>query len=298
MGHADILVLSQLSSEVSEPAAVPLGRWAAEVLAWTNENVRWLGDVVLWPFTQVLENVLIPLELLSPWWIVAGLFIVAWAKSPLTTALKACGALALTIGLGETTSSAAMKSFIIVFLTVLLVGIVAVPLGRLASGSGIAESRSWLIERLGLVQPWVLMAPTVFLFGIGEAASMLLATIYAFPIAFFTAAGNRSDDGLNRAIASLRKSVLPALWIHILAAIMGAGGLGTMLFRGINNLSSVDVFNAGIAAALVGYALQQLFSPASPNLLGGMLGVSADDDLDTEGGIVSVQLTPDGTAGV
>ena len=71
-----------------------------------------------------------------------------------------------------------------------------------------------------------------------------------------------------------------------------------MLFRGINNLSSVDVFNAGIAAALVGYALQQLFSPASPNLLGGMLGVSADDDLDTEGGIVSVQLTPDGTAGV
>jgi glycine betaine/proline transport system permease protein len=160
-----------------------------------------------------------------------------------------------------------------------------IPIGIIA-----AESRRFetaLMPMLDFTQtmpPFVYLIPAVILFGIGPVPGILATVIYAMPVAIrLTCVGIRQVDsqivevgeafgcsGLQLLFkiklplafpviaAAVNQTIMYALGMVIIASMIGAGGLGAEILRGITRLQLGVGFEAGLAVVLVAILLDRL----------------------------------------
>ncbi len=280
-------------TNTGEDAAIPIAKALAEIVVWCADNLEWIFDAIFWPFEKVTNRFFDPSGFfltMSPWWLVGAILVIGLVKGPPVAAVKATLAMAVTIGLGAEVSMAAVEGFGYILTSLAAVLVVATPLGLALGRWRSPKPYSWVLERLGLVPVWMLQGATIFLFGIGTAASMVLAVVVALPVAvYFTAAAPPSDDSFNRVVAGLQKALLPILWTYIMTAMMGSGGLGLVVFRAVTNLDLEASIAAGLGVLLVGYTFQQLLEPRKA--LRRKPAHNNHDSVDVKA-VVDVPLTP------
>lgn len=179
----------------------------------------------------------------------------------------------------------AMQTLALVSVSVVIAVLVAFPLGVLASRSKRIEAAIRpVLDIMQTVPPWVYLIPAVIFFSLGRVPALIATIVYGIPpmLRLTTLAFNqvpRELIELGQAIGASKSSILfkiemPAakstillglnqcilmsLGMVVLAGMVGAGGLGAEVTRGLTRMEMGLGLRAGLSIVAVALLLDRL----------------------------------------
>lgn len=278
-----------LDNEVLDEWEVPFGDWIDQSVDWIDNNLGGLLDAIEWPFSFLLDNLVDNFLTEISWvWVVLGFFLLGSLIRNVKVGLFAAGALAFCGILGNAYWIETARTIGFIGVAVLLCVLIGVPIGvacgRMDGVWGVVRP---ILDAMQVVHSFVYMLPFIFFFGIGEEPATMVTMVFALPpLIRLTNLGIRQvpEDVVEAARAygapewrvladvqlplarpaimtGLNQTLLLAISMLGIAAIMGAGGLGRLLFRAITNLDVALANSAGLAFFLVAVALDRISQP-------------------------------------
>lgn len=271
----------------------PFGEWIKQLVFWAVNNpvTSTIGDIVEWPFTNFFNLIMskdVTRDSITtvPWvWMVVAVFLIASFTRNTRVGL-ACAAMLSVCGfLGPEYWTETAKTIGMIIVSVTLCAIVGIPLGILSGRfDGVWSIVRPTLDAMQVVHSFVFMLPFIFFFGIGEVSATMVTMVFALPpLVRLTNLGIRqvpedvveasrsygatelrvlTDVQLPLArqaiMTGLNQTLLLAISMLGIAAIMGAGGLGRLLFRAINNLDLGLAASGGLAFFLVAVILDRI----------------------------------------
>ncbi len=273
-------------NEVLDEWAIPFGDWIDQAVDWTKNDLGGLLDAMKKPFEFLIQllvdDFLIPL----PWIVVVIFFIILGTllRGP-AIGLFSGGALTVCGLLGTEYWVQTARTLGFVLVAVILCVIIGVPIG-VACGrvDGFWQVVRPILDAMQVVHSFVYMLPFIYFFGIGEVSATMVTMVFALPpLIRLTNLGIRQvpEDVVEagRAFGAKESRILtdiqlplarPAIMTGInqtlllsismlgIAAIMGAGGLGALLFRALSNQDPALAASAGLAFFLVAVVLDRI----------------------------------------
>ncbi len=271
----------------------PFGEWLKELVFWAVNNpiTSFIGDVIEWPFRTFFELIMSERVgrdsiMTIPWvWVVIGVFVIASFTRNTRIGL-ACAAMLSVCGfLGAEYWTETAKTIGMILVSVTLCAIVGIPLGILSGRfDGVWNVVRPTLDAMQVVHSFVFMLPFIFFFGLGNVSATMVTMVFALPpLVRLTNLGIRQvpEDVVEASRAygatelrvltdvqlplarpaimtGLNQTLLLAISMLGIAALMGAGGLGRLLFRAINNLNLGLAASAGLAFFLVAVILDRI----------------------------------------
>jgi glycine betaine/proline transport system permease protein len=173
-----------------------------------------------------------------------------------------------------------------IILTALFVCIViGVPLGILAASNDTVENIIRpMLDAMQTIHPFVYLVPVVIFFGIGEPPGTLATIVFALPpIVRLTNLGIRQVPGdvveagksfgssdrqllfdvklplaLPTIMAGLNQTLMLALSMVVIVALIAGGGLGQAIFRAVNNNDIGTAVQSGLVVVLLAILLDRI----------------------------------------
>lgn len=285
--------LSVLDNTWPESFRFPFGEWIRQLVFWAINNpvTATIGDIIEWPFATFFELILSNQAgrdsiTTIPWvWLVIGVFLIASVTRNTRVGLASAAMLSICGFLGPAywTETATTIGFIVVAVT--LCSLVGIPLGILSGRfDPVWNVVRPVLDGMQVIHSFVFMLPFIFFFSIGEVSATMVTMVFALPpIVRLTNLGIRQvpEDVVEAArsygateakvltdvqlplarpaiMTGLNQTLLLAISMLGIAALMGAGGLGRLLFRAINNLDLGLGASAGLAFFLVAVILDRI----------------------------------------
>ena len=273
-------------AEVLDEYLIPFGSWIEETVNWTTLNLGGVLDAIAWPFEFLLENIVDNFLLSISWlYVVVIMFGVAWLVRNLTVAVGTAIGLVLCGLLGEEFWIQTARTIGFIVVAVIVCIIIGIPLGIL---SGRFES-VWKVMRptldaMQVIHAFVYLLPFVYFWGVGRVSATMATMVFALPpLIRLTNLGIRGvpEDVVeaSRAYGANELRVLrdvqlplarPAIMTGInqtlllafsmlgIAAILGAGGLGALLFRALGQQDVNLAAAAGLSFFLLAVILDRI----------------------------------------
>ena len=275
-----------LDNELLDQWRIPFGDWAQQIVFWMDNQMQGVLDVIEWPFEQLIDLLVKDFLVKVSWlWVVLILMAIAVLVRNIKVglfvgvALFACGIL----GGNYWIETARTIGFIAV--AVLLCVIIGIPIGVLCGRfDGVWKGVRPVLDAMQVVHSFVYMLPFIFFWGIGEVSATMVTMVFALPpLIRLTNLGIRQVPAdvveASRAYGATEMRVLfdvqfplarPAIMTGVnqtlllsismlgIAAIMGAGGLGQLLFRAISQQNVSLAASAGLAFFLVAVVLDRI----------------------------------------
>jgi glycine betaine/proline transport system permease protein len=268
---------------------IPFGSWFEQITRWVDLNMSETLSVIKWPFESLLDLVVGQWLVEMSWLTVCiGMFFLGWAIRNIRVGVTSFLGLAVCGLLGfeywQTTAFTIGFIAVIVFLCV----VIGIPLGVLCGRvDGVWKVVRPVLDAMQVVHSFVYMLPFIFFFGIGDTSATMASMVFALPpLVRLTNLGIRQvpEDVIEAARAygapewrvlvdvqlplarpaimtGLNQNLLLAISMLGIAAIMGANGLGRLLFRAISNLDISLAASAGLAFFMVAVVLDRLTQP-------------------------------------
>ncbi|MBW1897456.1 MAG: proline/glycine betaine ABC transporter permease [Deltaproteobacteria bacterium] len=266
-----------------EEKVIPLDTWVSQFVEWIVDNHRDFFQAVKWPVEQTLNGFDTGLNALPPVVIILIIGVFAWRCSGILLGIFSVVTMIL-IGLlglwGDTMTTLAM-----VVSSVIFCAIAGIPLGIIAGRSDRFEA--WMRPALDAMQTtpaFVYLVPIVMLFSVGNVAGVIATIIFALPpLIRLTSLGIRQVHpelveaaqafGANRwqvlkqvqiplampsILAGLNQTIMMALSMVVIAALIGAGGLGTPVVLGLNTLDIGLAVTGGLSIVLMAIVLDRI----------------------------------------
>ncbi|MEA5075601.1 MAG: proline/glycine betaine ABC transporter permease [Coriobacteriia bacterium] len=262
---------------------LPVGTWVDTAVDWMTDNLEWLFDAVsafLKTLIDSLESGLLFPSALIVVVIVAALAYVAkgWKFSLFTAASFVIMAM---MGLWDE----AMSTLSLVLVASSVALLIGVPLGIVAARSD--RFSSMLRPVLDLMQTMpslVYLIPAIVFFGIGKVPGVVATVVFALPpAARLTELGLRQVDpevveageafgatpmkiltrvqvplALPTIMAGVNQVIMLALSMVVIAGMVGAGGLGAVIFRGVTRLDVGLGFEGGLSVVIMAVFLDRI----------------------------------------
>ncbi|MFS8114189.1 ABC transporter permease subunit [Rhizobium jaguaris] len=259
------------------------GEYLAPGVDWLNTNFHPFFEGV----TKLIETVLGAIETallyLPPYAMILVAVLLAGFAINIRAAIISLVALAFCFGAGLWTAS--MQTLALVAVAVAFSVAVAFPLGILASRHRRFEAGIRpLLDIMQTVPPWVYLIPAVMLFSLGRVPAIIATIIYGVPpmLRLTTLAFNQVPKDLlelgqatgapPRAIlfkieipsamptllVGLNQCILLSLAMVVLAGLVGAGGLGAEVTRGLTRMEMGLGLRAGLAIVAIAILLDRL----------------------------------------
>jgi glycine betaine/proline transport system permease protein len=259
------------------------GTYLAPTVDWLNANFHPLFAFI----SRVVEAVLTGMEtaLLSmpPYGLIAIVTILALVLINIRAGILA----GLTLGFCLLTGFwvASMQTIALVTVAVAISVVIAFPLGVLASRvKGFEAAIRPVLDVMQTVPPWVYLIPAVMIFSLGRVPAIIATIVYGIPpmLRLTTLAFNQVPKDLlelGQAIGASPRSILlkieipaarPTLLVGlnqcillslamvVLAGLVGAGGLGAEVTRGLTRMEMGLGLRAGLAIVAVALLLDRL----------------------------------------
>lgn len=258
------------------------GEVIAPLFRWLNINFHGFFSGISNGISTALELVEKPLISGNPFLVIVLLTTLAFILARWTVALLVATGLllCLMIGLWEKT----METTALITVAVLVALALGIPLGILASRRRAIEAafRPFL-DVMQTMPPWVYLVPAVILFGLGRVPAVIATIIYGIPpilrittLAMKEVQKERIE--LGRALGATRWTILwrielpsavPTLLVGInqciilslamvvLAGLVGAGGLGAEVTRGLTRMEMGLGLRAGLAVVILALILDR-----------------------------------------
>ena len=268
---------------------LPFGDWVKQMVDWIDNNLDWLLSAIEWPFAFLLRNFVDGFLVELPWMvIVAAFFVIGTLVRNLKVGAGSALALIVCGYLGNAYWLETVRTIGMILVAVALCALIGIPLGVLCGRvDGVWNAVRPVLDAMQVVHAFVYMLPVIFFFGIGVEPGTMVTMVFALPpLIRLTNLGVRQvpEDVVEAAraygapewrvladvqlplarpaiMAGLNQTLLLAISMIGIAAIMDAGGLGLLVFRAVLNLDTALAASAGLSLFIVAVVLDRISQP-------------------------------------
>jgi glycine betaine/proline transport system permease protein len=268
----------------SDLLTIPLDDWVNTfVRDWLVPNFRPFFRSLQWPITQVLNSLDAVFNAVPMVVFTVLLALVAWRTAGRGVAIFTLIALAFIDMIGlwrETMTTLSMIVTAVFFCTV-----IGIPVGIIAASSDRFQSvLRPVLDIMQTIPSFVYLVPIIMLFGVGMVPGIIATIIFALPpIIRLTNLGIRNvrDDlveaaqsfgatrwqmlweiqfplALRTIMAGLNQTLMLALSMVVIAALIGAGGLGLTVYTGLGRLDVGNATAGGVGIVLLAIVLDRI----------------------------------------
>ncbi|MAT06429.1 MAG: hypothetical protein CL424_15430 [Acidimicrobiaceae bacterium] len=273
-------------NEVLDEFTIPFGSWTEESVNWITLNLEGLLDAIAWPFEFLIDNFVEGFLVDLPWlWLVGIMFLVALLVRNFTVAVGTAAGLVVCGLLGNEYWEETARTIGLILVAVLLCVIIGIPLGILAGRiDAVWGVLRPTLDAMQVIHSFVYLLPFIYFWGVGAVGATMATMIFALPpLIRLTNLGIRQvpEDVVEaaRAYGAPERRVLtdvqlplarPAIMTGInqtlllafsmlgVAAIMGAGGLGRLLFRALGQQDVSLAASSGLAFFILAVILDRI----------------------------------------
>jgi glycine betaine/proline transport system permease protein len=275
-------------------AVFPIDAWIQQGVSWFALNLRpiflaikWPVENLLWLNDQILHAIPFPV-------LVVGFFLLTWRLSTLGIAAFSAVSLIVIAVLGVWNE--AMTTLSLISTAVVFCAVIGIPIGIWCARS----DRIWNVTRpiLDIMQTtpsFVYLVPVVMLFGVGTVpGEVAVVTAAAPPLIRFTNLGIRMVEheiveaglafgadkrqllfeiqlplAIPTILGGLNQTVLTAMVLSVVVAMIGAEGLGLVVLQGLGRLDVGRAAVGGIAIVLLAMVLDRITQKLAAPKAGG-----------------------------
>lgn len=262
---------------------IPLDDWIQAGVDWLVLNLRPFFLAIRWPVARTLDGLEAFFQTMPVWLFLAVLFAIAWRIAGRHMAISAVASFLFIGFLGLWPM--AMTTIAMVMTSVTFCVIAGLPLGILAARNDtLWKTIRPVLDAMQTTPTFVYLVPIVMLFGIGNVPAVMATIVAAMPpMVRLTNLGIRQVQtelveagqsfgctsaqllrevqiplALPTIMAGLNQSLMLSLSMVVIAALIGAGGLGLTVYQGINRLDVGLGGIAGIAIILLAITLDRM----------------------------------------
>lgn len=262
---------------------IPLDVWVTHFVDWLVDNYRDVFQAMKWPVEVTLNGFDAGLNWIHPIIVIALITLAAWRFSGKGLAIFSAVTLTFVGLLGLWSET--MTTLAMVLSSVVFCAIVGIPLGIMAGRNDRFEtSLRPVLDAMQTTPAFVYLVPIVMLFSVGNVAGVLATIVFALPpIIRLTSLGIRQVHpelveaaeafGANRwqvlrrvqiplamptILAGLNQTIMMALSMVVIAALIGAGGLGSPVILGLNTLDIGRAVIGGLGIVLIAIVLDRI----------------------------------------
>ena len=263
---------------------IPLGSWIKTFVDFLNLHAQWLFDFISLVLGSLIDGLTDLLLLTPPLLLIAIFGAIAYAlhRSIRLTAFTVIAFL-LVINLGYW--QATLETLSLVIWATLVCVVVGVPIGIAAA------HRPWLyagirpiLDLMQTIPTFVYLIPTLVLFGLGAVPGLISTVIFAIPapirlthLGISSVPTQLQEAGkafgatkrqllykvelpyaLPTIMAGITQCIMLSLSMVVIAALVGADGLGKPVVRALNSVNIGMGFEAGAAIVLLAIVLDRV----------------------------------------
>ncbi|MEO0498651.1 MAG: choline ABC transporter permease subunit [Pseudomonadota bacterium] len=265
---------------------IPIGKWAAGIVDWLTENAGGFFDGLAFVLEGMIETILAALEAIPALVLVAAIVALAYG---IHRSWKLC--LAFAVGLlfiiNQGYWDETLETLTLVVSACIICMAVGVPIGIAAAH----RPRLYRVMRpiLDLMQTlptFVYLIPAIVFFGIGMVPGLIATCVFVVPAPIrLTYLGivstpreqmeaGRAFGATDRKLlfdielpsarpqimAGLNQTIMLSLSMVVIAALVGADGLGVPIVRALNQVNTSLGFEAGFVIVIVAILLDRLLA--------------------------------------
>ncbi len=270
---------------------IPVGAAVETVVTWLLDHAgflfAWLDDRI-YALVVGVETILSWL----PFWLFLLLAVaLAWKMAGRGLALFTLLGFPLIYNLGLWTASLQTLSLIVT--AQLITVVVGVPLGVfMAKNDIIDQVMRPILDFMQTMPAFVYLIPAVMFFSLGRVPGVIATIIFATPpMVRLTALGIRQvpadlieagqafgstsmqmlwkvqlPHAIPTILAGLNQSIMLALSMVVISAMIGAGGLGSAVLRGVQRVQVGVGFESGLAVVILAIYIDRLTQSLGPEL--------------------------------
>ena len=266
-----------------EKHKIPLEKVIEQAVDWLVANYRPQFQAIKWPVEKTLNGIDGLLQIVPPIVIIAAIFLIAWRMASWKVGIFGVITFLLIGFLGFWED--AMTTLAMVISAVIFCVVVGIPMGVIAARSDrFASFIRPVMDAMQTTPAFVYLVPVVMLFSIGTVAGVIATIVFAMPpIIRLTNLGIRQvpADVLEAAkafgstanqilfkvqfplamptiMAGLNQTIMLSLSMVVIAALIGAGGLGVPVFEGLNSLRVGLAAIGGLSIVLLAMVLDRI----------------------------------------
>jgi glycine betaine/proline transport system permease protein len=264
---------------------IPVGRWARDAVNWLIENATWFFDRVAEAVNALIDAILWVLQSPHPLVVVAAIGALAWMlqRKWSTVVLVVAGFLfIINQGYWKPTT----ETLTLVLCSVIVCMGVGVPIGIAAAHRPkLYAAMRPVLDLMQTLPTFVYLIPAIVFFGLGMVPGLIATAIFVLPapirltqlgisatprdlkeagLAFGATPGQllRKVElpwALPQIMAGLTQTIMLSLSMVVIAALVGADGLGVPILRALNSVNIALGFEAGLVIVVLAIVLDRMF---------------------------------------
>ncbi len=263
---------------------IPIGKWAKSIFDWLNNNFAFFFDALSDAMEALIDGILWVLETPHP-------FIIIAVFAALTFALQRSWKTPLLIVLGflfilnQDYWEETMQSLTLVLSACVVCMGVGVPIGIAAAHRPrLYRAMVPVLDLMQTLPTFVYLIPAIVFFGIGMVPGLIATVIFVLPAPIrLTYLGVSSTptplieaaeafgatkrqllwkvelpSALPQIMAGLNQTIMLSLSMVVIAALVGASGLGVPVIRALNTVNTSLGFESGFVIVVVAIMLDRM----------------------------------------
>lgn len=270
---------------------IPVGQTAKNIVNWLTDNLAWLFDGIAVVMQTMIDGLLAVLQFPHPFVLIIIFAAIAWGlqRKISTVVLTILGFLfILNQGYWEQT----LETLTLVLSACFICMALGVPLGiATAHRPKLYAVMRPILDLMQTLPTFVYLIPAIVFFGIGMVPGLLATAIFVLPAPVrLTHLGISSTPshlieageafGASRRqllwkielpyakpqiLAGLTQTIMLSLSMVVIAALVGANGLGVPVVRALNSVNTALGFEAGLVIVVVAIILDRIFRSGKEN---------------------------------
>jgi glycine betaine/proline transport system permease protein len=263
---------------------IPIGEWGKEFFNFLTTNFAWFFDRVSDGLQSFLEGLIELIQWVPPILVVIVIAAIAWW-------LQRSWKLALVVAIGlifiinQGMWQPTVETLVLVVAATAVSMAIGVPIGIWAAhNEGVYRVLHPLLDLMQTMPTFVYLIPVLILFGLGAAPGLIVTVIFAMPSPIrLTYLGITSvpkpmleageafgatkrqllwkvelPAALPTIMAGLTQCIMLSLSMVVIAALIGANGLGTPVVRALNSINIPLGIEAGLAIVILAIMLDRI----------------------------------------
>ena len=263
---------------------IPIGRWGESFFDFLTINFAWFFDGIAGWFAWALDGMVDGLLWLPPVLLIAIIAGIAWLLQRSVT-LAAGVALGLLFIVNQGLWQATVETLVLVVAAAATSMAIGVPLGIWAAHNPrVYRVMQPILDLMQTLPTFVYLIPVLILFGLGIAPGLIVTVIFAMPAPIrLTYLGITSvpkpmleagqafgatkrqllwkvelPSALPTIMAGLTQCIMLSLSMVVIAALIGANGLGRPVVRALNSVNVSMGVEAGLAIVVLAIILDRM----------------------------------------
>lgn len=262
---------------------IPVGSWVDAIVEWAIINLKPLFNIINLIIDTMVSGFRDGLLAIPPLILIIVIMGVVWFIASSRIAIGT--AIGLLFIHNLQLWAPAIETLALILSGTIMALVIGLPIGILAaSNNTINKIVMPVLDFMQTMPPFVYLIPAVFFFGIGNIPGLIATVVFAMPPAIrLTALGIRQVPeelieaanafgstrwqklfkiqlplALPTIMAGINQVIMLSLSMVVIAAMIGAGGLGATVLRGIQRLDIAMGFEGGLAIVITAIILDRI----------------------------------------